>query len=89
MALFTLGNWNIINNEEEHLFEYYANHKCDLKVYSKVRKLSKNTTVRPGSYAWFTSDDPCVCYYCEEPVPDEIQGLMVLLMAGAKGVSDG
>ncbi len=82
--LFTKGDWSIIDNNSEDLFEYYANHKCDLKVYSDVRKLSKNATVRPGSYAWFTSDAPCACYYCYKPVPDEIQGLMLLLMAGVK-----
>jgi hypothetical protein len=83
-TLFTLGDWSIVDNYEEECFEYYANHKCDLKEYKRVRKLTNTAEVRPGSYAWFSTDDPNVCYYCCVPVPAEIQGLMVLLMAGVR-----
>ncbi len=29
-------------------------------------------------YSWFVSEEPAICVFCETPVPEGVQGLMIL-----------
>jgi hypothetical protein len=67
-ALFTLGDW-CISSDPTALPRHYAAHRCP----------GKHTYT---TWAWAVPDsrfNRFVCYYCHESVPDEIQGLLVLL----------
>ncbi len=77
-VLFSLGDWKIKRDTEyPHLkdrdFAYYATHNCT-EPSAAYYELS-----------WFISDDEegklSTCYHCDKAVPDEVQGLLRLLVS--------
>lgn len=38
-----------------------------------------------GSLSWIIEDSSAVCVHCGTPVPDEIQGLILMLVNGYNG----
>lgn len=81
-VLFSLGDWEIHKEQGSTEEDIWAAHSC--------------TTVSDeyGTLSWFIFDDPdpngcSVCYHCEKPVPDEVQGLVHLYHYGTKGTTQG
>jgi hypothetical protein len=62
--LFTLGEWCIYDRMNDY-GELIASHHC-------VEGEKKS------GVCWLRTDMMPICFYCCEPVPDEIQALMIL-----------
>lgn len=69
-VLFTLGDWTIrrMDRDTQSDLKYHACHICD--------------GVAEESLSWFVCDDHDKCYGCDEPVPEEIQALLIMLVGG-------
>ena len=79
-VLWTIGNWAIVGGDDfnygiwDHLNSVIL-HQCD-PTYDPVTH-RQGTTV-PRSFWGHLANLPHPCYYCNEPVPDEIQTLWIL-----------
>ncbi len=70
-GLVDFGSWVVATNVYSRTAKFYASHKCS--VFGG----------RLFEFAWFWTDvsSPTPrCFHCEEPVPDEVQALVILLM---------
>ena len=68
MKLFKLKGWEI------HTFD--DGEMPNVKVVAKHTPCPKPT--HNDTVSWFADEDPAKCFLCEAPVPEEIQGLIVL-----------
>lgn len=79
IMVFEENGWGIIvDTSDEHAENIYATHEeCSMTEpeYDK-RKATEDVHIY-GEYCW-TMNTPPVCSQCNDEVPEEIQGLMVL-----------
>ena len=74
-VLFSLDGWEVVKDDHELTY---------------ARHVTCAETPQSDNLGWVESDpldadgcDPSFsCFYCEVPVPEEIQGMMVMLIAG-------
>jgi hypothetical protein len=67
-VLLSLGDWKILSSPVTHVVAW-ANHSC-------------RNEVRLDTWDWLVTDAKPQCWQCYEPVPEEIQGMLVMLCHG-------
>jgi hypothetical protein len=67
--LIKIGEWCLTRDRDAKMAVYADHLGC---------KEMDEAPIEPGDLCWAWNDQKPICFYCEEPVPNEIQALVWL-----------